>query len=224
MSKEWILNLATNRWGLNKKDRVGPVAKWIREVEPKTEEEWERAYLQKLAEFLAEKGIPLEPEAYLRELGSQLYIKICEVVRQEIDKVTEEDCVRYIRNLVIRRTFEGYTRERETVYGQLQAELQDLGVALEPCPEEVDRHYHVDFWIVLPKGRVGIQIKPITYMQQSDVHRWLEWMDQAHRRFTERYGGRVFVVFSRRGERGHEIANPEVLDNLRHEIRRLQGT
>ncbi len=28
MAKEWILNMATNRWGLNKKTSVGPVAQW----------------------------------------------------------------------------------------------------------------------------------------------------------------------------------------------------
>lgn len=27
MTKEWILNIATNRWRLNKKDSVGPVSK-----------------------------------------------------------------------------------------------------------------------------------------------------------------------------------------------------
>jgi len=36
MAKEWILNMATNRWGLNKKDSVGPVSQWIRECGPKT--------------------------------------------------------------------------------------------------------------------------------------------------------------------------------------------
>jgi len=29
MSKEWVLNMATNRWGLNKKSSVGPVSVWI---------------------------------------------------------------------------------------------------------------------------------------------------------------------------------------------------
>jgi hypothetical protein len=28
MAKEWILNMITNRWGLNKKDRVGPGVLW----------------------------------------------------------------------------------------------------------------------------------------------------------------------------------------------------
>jgi len=34
MAKEWILNMATYRWGLNKKDSVGPVSSWIRECGP----------------------------------------------------------------------------------------------------------------------------------------------------------------------------------------------
>lgn len=45
MAKEWILNMATNRWGLNKKNSVGPVSQWIRECRPKTIKEWEEFYL-----------------------------------------------------------------------------------------------------------------------------------------------------------------------------------
>jgi hypothetical protein len=52
MAKEWILNMATNRWGLNKKNSVGPVSQWIRECNPKTIEDWENFYFKKLANFL----------------------------------------------------------------------------------------------------------------------------------------------------------------------------
>jgi len=59
MPKEWILNMATNRWGLNKKESVGPVSQWIRECAPKNLEEWENFYYKKLEEFLKEyKFIP----------------------------------------------------------------------------------------------------------------------------------------------------------------------
>ncbi|MEM7818466.1 MAG: MjaI family restriction endonuclease, partial [Candidatus Aenigmatarchaeota archaeon] len=34
MGKEWILNIANSRWGLTKKNKVGPVAAWIRECSP----------------------------------------------------------------------------------------------------------------------------------------------------------------------------------------------
>ena len=219
MAKEWILNMATNRWGLNKKTSVGPVAQWIREEEPRTVKEWEEVYKQRLARMLQEKGIPLTPEDYLRALGERLYVKITEVIRYEVEEVTEEDCIAYIHDLVIRRTFEGYQRELKTVYARLQ---QQLGLPIEPCPDEVDRRYHVDFWIPLAGRYIGIQIKPITYMHQEEVYRWLQWMEAAHRRFTEKYGGKVFVIFSRKQGRQHIIANPEVIKEIRKEVEKIQ--
>lgn len=222
MAKEWILNQATNRWGLNKTSSVGPVAKWIREVEPRTVEEWERAYLERLEQMLKEKGISLSPEGYLRSLGEKLYIKITEVIRQEVEEVTEQDCVDYIRNLVIQRTFEGYRRELDTVYKQLQHSLE-TSIKIEPCPDHVDRRYHVDFWIPVGEQYIGIQIKPITYMHQDDLHRWMQWMEKAHKEFTARYGGRVFVIFSRREGRRHIIVNPEVIDEIQREIAQLSS-
>jgi len=76
MAKEWILNIATNRWGLNKKESVGPVSDWIRECAPKTLEEWREFYLKKLEEFLSKKGINISPSEYLEDLGRKLYTKI----------------------------------------------------------------------------------------------------------------------------------------------------
>ena len=96
MAKEWILNMATNRWGLNKKNSVGPVSKWIRECSPKTIKDWEQFYYKKLADFLKSKGIFLSPKEYIEDLGRKLYVKITEVIQAEIKEVAEEDCVHYI--------------------------------------------------------------------------------------------------------------------------------
>ena len=67
-----------------------------------------------------------------------------EVIQAEIEEVTEEDCLQYIYNLVINRTFDGYQTEIKTIYGKLQ---RDLGVKIEPAPDEWDRVYNVDFYI-----------------------------------------------------------------------------
>ncbi|HIQ38389.1 MAG TPA: MjaI family restriction endonuclease [Methanothermococcus okinawensis] len=67
MAKEWILNMATNRWRLNRKNSVGPVSQWIRECKPKTVVEWEEFYYKKLEEFLKSKGIDL------RKVGSNSF-------------------------------------------------------------------------------------------------------------------------------------------------------
>ncbi len=220
MPKEWVLNMATNRWGLNKKRSVGPVAQWIREVAPRDVNEWEKAYYERLTAFLKAKGISQSPQEYLRTLGERLFIKISEVLRAEIEAITLDDCIAYIHHLVIHRTFEGYRRELETIYGQLQTEL---GYPIEPASDEIDRRYQVDFLIPIGPYRIGLQLKPITYMHMNEVHQWLKRMETAHQRFQRRFGGRVFVVFSQTQGRQKRIANPEVIDEIRAEIQRLQS-
>jgi hypothetical protein len=219
MAKEWILNIATNRWGLNKKESVGPVSEWIRECSPKTLEEWKEFYLKKLEEFLSRKGIKISPSEYLEYLGRKLYTKITEVIRAEIDEVSEEDCINYIYNLVINRTFEGYQTEVETIYKLLQREL---GVEIKPAPDEWDRLYNVDFYIEVSGKYIGIQIKPITYNQAPEIHKWKELLSETHEKFEKEYGGKVFIVFSVIKENRKEIYNKEVVEEIRKEINRLK--
>lgn len=51
----------------------------------------------------------------LKELGERLYAKIKEVVIPEWEaafrELTEQDCIDYIYNLTINRTYDGYLRE-----------------------------------------------------------------------------------------------------------------
>ncbi len=217
MAKEWILNMATNRWGLNKKNSVGPVSQWIRECDPKKVQEWEDFYYKKLADFLTGKEI--SPREYMDELGRRLYIKITEVVQAEIEDVTEEDCIQYIRELVLSRTYDGYQTEIKTIYGKLQREL---GVEIEPAPDKWDRLYNVDFYIQVGSKYIGLQIKPITYEQTPEVYRWKEWLSRTHKKFTEDLGGGVFIVFSIKKDRKKEIYNPEVIDEIKNTIKILE--
>jgi hypothetical protein len=219
MAKEWILNMATNRWGLNKKDRVGPVSEWIRECAPKAIDEWKIYYFDKLRVFLQKKDIPLEPSDYLEDLGKKLYTKITEVIRAEIDEVSEEDCIDYIYSLVINRTFEGYRNEVDTVYKKLQIELS---VEIKPAPDEWDRLCNVDFYIEVGGKYIGLQIKPITYKQTPEIHKWEEWLSKTHRKFEEKFGGKVFTIFSiKRGDK-KEIYNQEVINEIKELIGRLR--
>jgi hypothetical protein len=219
MSKEWILNIATNRWGLNKKNSVGPVAEWIRECSPKKIEEWESCYKDKLKKFLERKKIYIKPDAYLEDLGKKLYTKISEVLKKEIEEVSEEDCIVYIKNLVINRTFEGYQTEINTIYGILEKEL---GVKLIPAPDNWDRLYNVDFYIQVKDKYIGIQIKPISYNQTPEIHKWKDWLEKSHKKFKEKFGGDVFIVFSVKNEAGRkEIWNKEVIEDIKKEIERL---
>lgn len=221
MAREWILNIATNRWGLNKKDRVGPVSLRIREKDPKILEDWKFFYYKKLSEMLKEKGINLLPDEYLQDLGRKLYAKVTEVIQAEIEEVTEEDCIQYIYSLVIDRTFEGYQTEIKTIYGKLQ---QILKIPIQPAPDEWDRLYNVDFYIHIGNKYIGLQIKPITYEQTPEIYRWSKWLGKTHNKFEKEQGGKVFIVFSIKKEGRKIIYNLEVIDKIKEEIERLRGT
>jgi len=149
MSKEWILNSAINRWGLQKKKMVGAVSDEIRKCSPKTVKDWENYYFKNIY-----------PKEHLIEIGKKLYVKITEVLRSEIDDIKEEDCIDYVINLVISRTFDGYMTEKKTIYEQLQ---DILGMKIEPAPDEWDRLFNVDFFIKIKDKFIGLQIKPAEY-------------------------------------------------------------
>lgn len=220
MAKEWILNIANSRWGLTKQNRVGPVAAWIRECSPKEISEWENFYLRKLKDFLKNKGINLQPAEYLEGLGKTLYTKITEVLMSEIDEVTEEECIEYIKNLVINRTFEGYITEKETIYGQLQ---EILNVKIEPAPDEWDRLYNVDFFIKVNDKYIGLQIKPVTFEHAPEfATKWREAYKISHEKFTKKFGGKVFIILSAREGKKKFILNAEIIDEIKEEINRLK--
>ena len=64
----------------------------------------------------------LKNPSITQELGERLYIKITEVIQSEVAKVTEQDYIDYmIQLVVIDRTFDGYMTEIHKEYA-LQAE------------------------------------------------------------------------------------------------------
>jgi hypothetical protein len=220
MYKEWILNIATNRWGLNKKVSVGPISEWIRECNPKEIQEWKDFYFVKLKEFINSKNIPLEPQEYLEYLGKKLYTKITEVIRAEIDKVSEEDCISYIYDLVITKTFEGFQNEIDTIYKKLQKELE---IQINPAPDKWDRLYNIDFYIKIQDFYIGLQIKPITFNQTPQIYKWIEILSKTHNNFEKDFNGKVFIIFSIKEKDKKEIYNKEVIQEIRELINKLRN-
>jgi len=208
MPKEWILNQANMRWGLTKKTKVGPVSELIRKCSPKSVNDWESYYFKNVYS-----------KQHLEELGRRLYIKITEVCQAEIENIEEEDCINFITNLVINRTYDGYQSEIQTIYGQLQ---EALGVKVEPAPDEWDRGYNVDFFIKVQDRYIGLQIKPAGYAYIPQIINELEFQKRTHKKFTNKYGGKVFYIISVKEGKKKIIYNPEVIEELKEEIKRLQ--
>ncbi|MEA2032817.1 MAG: MjaI family restriction endonuclease [Euryarchaeota archaeon] len=215
--REALLNYGMNRWGLNKAHSVGTTSELIRISSPSTFEEWENYYFEN-AKQKKRNGIRITRE-YLIELGRKLYIKLSEVVQNELESVTEEECIDYAYNLVLNRTYEGYMGEIQTTYGQLQ---NILGVQIKPAPDEWDRLYNVDFFIEINGKYIGLQIKPTTFKHTFEDYKWKEMQETSHRKFQEKFGGRVFIVFSVREGKKKVIHNLEVIEEIRKEIERLE--
>jgi hypothetical protein len=96
--KEWVLNIAFNRWQFNRPRYVGRLAEAIRSCAPKSLEEWERYYCEELPQRHVPRGwqmLGLNMQEHLQEVGRRLYAKISEQLKAEVEAVTEEDCINY---------------------------------------------------------------------------------------------------------------------------------
>lgn len=209
MAKEWILNSATNRFQLNFKRNVGATSEAIRKCVPKSLEEWRDYYFTNV-----------RSEEHIVMLGKKLYTKITEVLVAEIEEVTEEDCINFIKDLVIDRTYDGYVREINTIYKQLQEKLK---VPIKPAPDEWDRLFNVDFYIEINGKYIGLQIKPVSQVSSiPEIYKERDIQHNTHEKFTQKYGGKVFYLFSYKVGDKKIIANEEVIDEIKAEMDRLK--
>lgn len=212
MAKEWILNNAVNRFQLNFKRNVGATSESIRNCVPRNIEDWERYYFENV-----------RSKAHLEELGKKLYSKIHEVLVDEINDITEKDCIDYMFNLVINRTYDGYVREINTIYGELE---KILNIKIAPAPDEWDRIYNVDYFIEINNKFIGIQIKPIQVESNiTEIFKEENIQRESHKEFYKKYGGKVFYIYSAKSpdENGKVIQNIEVIDDIKNEINRLRN-
>jgi hypothetical protein len=214
--RETLLNYGMNRWGLNKTYSVGPTSNLIRTCEPKSFGEWEAYYFTNAIQK-KRNGAKITRQ-YITELGRKLYIKLSEVVQNELESVEEEECIDYAYNLVLNRTYEGYRREINTVYGQLESILD---VKIQPAPDEWDRVFSVDFFIQVKDKYIGIQIKSVSGIALNH-YQWENMHEQNHRKFEKKYTGRVFFIYSRKSGKKGRIDNPEAIEQIRIEIDRLR--
>ncbi|MDW8297251.1 MAG: MjaI family restriction endonuclease, partial [Raineya sp.] len=115
--KEKVLNYATQIYQLSRPNKVGAVMALIRECQPKTIEEWEKWYFEN-ATTDSKPPIKITRET-IKELGERLYVKIKEVVIPEwteaFNQLTLQDCIDYIYNLTINRTYDGFIREKSVI-------------------------------------------------------------------------------------------------------------
>lgn len=217
--KEKVLNYACQTYQLSRPNKVGAVMALIRECQPQTFEQWETWYFEN-AVTEGKNSFRVTKES-LTELGERLYAKIIEVVIPEwieaFENLTEEDCVAYIYNLTINRTYDGYLREKSVVNDGLAKQFPNL--IFEESTPELDHAGDIDYIAKVGEKAIGIQIKPITAKANFGSYSLTERMKASFNDFQEQFGGKVFVIFSLDGE----IANKEVIEEIQKEVKRLES-
>lgn len=221
--KEKVLNYASNTYRLTRPSKVGAVMALIRECQPKTLEEWEKFYFEK-AYTKTREPVKITKET-LDELGERLYAKITEVVIPEwtaaFKELTLEDCKEYIYQVTIVRTFDGFLLEKSVVNDGLAKIFPE--VEFEESNPELDHAGDIDYIGKVGDKAFGIQIKPVTANANFGNYKISERMSKSFQDFEEKYGGKVFIIFSSRTRNKKEIVNKEVINEIRKEIERLKN-
>lgn len=217
--KEHVLNYACQLYQLSRPAKVGAVMALIRECQPSSYDEWKEWYFAN-AYTVTRTPVKLSPES-LKELGERLYDKIQTFVipdwQEAFSQLTPQDCIDYIYNLTINRTYDGYIREKSVVNDGLAKKFPD--VEFEESDPQLDHAGDIDYVAKVGKCQFGIQVKPVTANANFGGYSLSERMKASFNDFTEKYGGKVFVVYSLKGE----IANTDIIENIRKEIERLQS-
>lgn len=216
--KEKVLNYTCQTYQLSRPNKVGAVMALIRECQPKTIDDWENWYFEN-AQTDGKDAKKISKETLI-ELGERLHCKITQVVIPEWQEaflqLTLNDCIDYIHNLTINRTFDGYIREKSVINDGLVKVFPEI--KFEESPPELDHSGDIDYLGFVGELAFGIQIKPITAKSNFGNYSPSERMKASFEAFTEDFGGKVFIVFSLDGE----IGNKEVIEQISKEIERLK--
>ena len=191
----------------------------IRECQPKTIAEWEKWYFKK-AFTESKKPVKITPQI-LNELGERLYEKITAVVIPEwqaaFSGLSLQDCIDYIYNLTINRTYDGFIREKSVVNDGLVKLFPE--VKFIESDIDLDHAGDIDYLGFVGKKAFGIQIKPVTAKANFGNYSVSERMKANFIDFEKKYQGKVFIIFSLDGE----IGNKEVIKKIEAEIKRLKN-
>lgn len=212
--KERVLNYTSNTYQLTRPNKVGAVMALIRECQPKSFEEWERWYFDNAS---TETKAPTRiTQQSLEELGERLYEKLTVLVIPEWQKafseLTKQDCIEYVYNLVINRTYDGYIREISVVYDELAKRFPQ--VRFEESDAQMDHAGDIDYLGWINGKAFGLQIKPVSNKAGYDIFKPSERMQASFSEFEVTYSGKVFIVYSEKGK----VINTEVIAEIEDNV------
>lgn len=197
-SRETLLNNYYNNGRFNDPNRIGYMMKLIRELAPLTEDEWRIWYFQHIHD-----------EKYLQGLAAEMFTTI-----PSDEGFTCEDCLAYIEDVMFRRTFLGYNKEKAA----LQILRANISPAVKESPAEWDSKYFIDFYVNDAQGGlIGIQLKPESfyagqYQDKVDI-------EGKMLSFRNKFHANTFILIYRTDLGGRfEFVNPSVINDIKELI------
>lgn len=186
------LNSFFNIGKFNHPVEIGYVMNEIRKAKPVTINEWRFYYYDNV-----------RSETQLHDIAVRMYNSIDECKR---NNYSVKICLNYIKDVIFRRTFEGYNKENEAL--KVLNSLLNAEVLLSP--KEWDGEYFIDF--VIRKPLIGIQLKPATFYQ-GGYDRVVK-IDNKLKEFESTYNAKTFVLVYEKNDNSLQITNTEVLSEI----------
>lgn len=130
-------------------------------------------------------------------------------------RISKRDCVDYIFNLTVNRTYDGFIREKSVIEDNLAKQFPKIN--FQASDPELDHAGDIDYLGWVGDRAFGIQIKPVTTKANFGNYSATARMQRSFEDFTAKYGGKVFIIFSV----DDKIYNAEVIEQIKAEINRL---
>lgn len=137
-----------------------------------------------------------------------------------LEQINFEDCRSFVNQLIEDRNTKGFLLEKSVVNDGLAKIFPDI--EFEESSPELDHAGDIDYIGKVGEKAFGIQIKPITASSNFGNYNISERMNHSFHDFEEKFGGKVFVVFSSRVGNRKDIINKNVVEEIKVEIERLR--
>ena len=116
---EFILNKTAVDHQLTRPTKVGPTIELLYQYEPKSIVEWEDIFYKHSVQKKKKGTGQRVDKDFLNSVGDELFRilneKIFPLILQAKNELTIEDCRNFIKDVVIRRSFEGFIAEKDIV-------------------------------------------------------------------------------------------------------------
>ena len=199
MASEKVLNNYYNIGGYNKPARIGYMMNMIRQLKPLTEDGWKIWYFDNVHD-----------ESYLNGLAAEMHDSI-----PASYAVSLQECKDYIYDVMFRRTFQGYNKEKLA----LQLLRREISHSVQEAPKEWDTNYFIDFYVNDRAGKpIGIQLKPESFYYGH--YQYVVDIRGKMQAFCDLYQTSAFVLqysVDNRTDR-ISISNPTVIEEIRNLI------